>query len=194
MGIPGKTKKYLKRAVFFDRDGVINDAIDRGDNFFVKGKKVRWTAPFSFSEFKLKDGVEAALRELGELELLRIMVTNQPDVAYGLMLPAEHERIMSEVKNLPFDDIFVCTHGRYDGCECKKPRPGMFLAAARKWGIDLEASFIIGDTASDTEAAQAVGCRSILIDGDNNKSLEAGIRALNLEEAVLAIKKFLNLI
>lgn len=181
-----------RQAIFLDRDGVINDVVDRGENFFVQGKKVRWTAPFNFSEFKLKAGAAEALKQIGELGYLRILATNQPDMAYGTMAQAEHDRIMAEIKKLPLDDIFVCVHGRDDGCACKKPRPGMLLAAAKKWQIDLPASFMIGDTASDTEAAKAVGCRTILIDGYYNKTLAADVRVLNLPEAALAIKNYKN--
>ncbi len=188
MGISRKIKNHLRQAVFFDRDGVINNAIDRGNDFFVAGKKVRWTAPFNLGEFKLKVGTEEALKQIGELGFLRILVTNQPDIAYKTMTQAEHDRIMTKVKKLPFDDIFVCVHGRDDGCECKKPRPGMLLEAAEKWGIDLGTSFMIGDTACDMGAAKAVGCRMILIDGDYNKTLAADIRVSDLREAALVIK------
>lgn len=177
-----------RRAIFLDRDGVINDTIDRGDDFLVEGKKVRWTAPFSYDEFKMKNGVEAALSQMGALGFLRILVTNQPDIAYGRLPAAEHERIMSCVAALPFDDIFICFHRRSDGCLYKKPKPGMLLQASEKWEIDLSASIMIGDTLADLEAGRAVDCTTILISHDYNQDISAERRVANLLEATEIIK------
>ena len=184
MGINSKTDTVLRRAVFLDRDGVINDTVDRGENFFVKGKQVRWTAPWRHDEFHLKNGVATALKELGRSSFLKILVTNQPDVIYENMSQLEYDKIMADVKKLPLDDIFVCAHGRDDGCECKKPKPGMLLEAAKKWGIDLQNSFIVGDSESDVKAGQAAGCKTILIDDSQNKDIAADIHVTNLSEAV----------
>lgn len=168
------------KAVFFDRDGVLNEVIDRGENFFVQGKKVRWTAPFNFSEFNLKSGVVEILEAIGKLGYLRILATNQPDITYGTMPPEEHERIMAVVKKLPLDDIYVCPHGRNDGCLCKKPLPGMLLEAAKKWDIHLPSSYMIGDTKSDLEAAKAAGVRSVIVTDGRNNDLEPDLRIENL--------------
>lgn len=177
------------RTVFLDRDGVINDLVYRGENFFVHGKKVRWTAPFSFSEFKLRDGVEDALNEIRGLGFLVILATNQPDVTYGMLSLENHKRIMADIEKLPLDDIFVCMHGRDGGCECKKPKPGMLLQAAEKWNIDLRSSFVVGDMASDVCAGKTAGCRTILIDCDYNKDVEADIRVKDLQGVVESLKK-----
>ncbi|MBU1179783.1 HAD-IIIA family hydrolase [Patescibacteria group bacterium] len=178
-----------KRAVFLDRDGVINDTVDRGEDFCVFGKKVRWTAPFNYSEFKIKDGVTDALKDIRAAGWLLILVTNQPDVTYGFLSTEEHERIMADTKALPFDDIYVCKHGRNDNCDCKKPKPGMLLSAAEKWDIDLSASVMVGDTESDMGAAKAAGCSFILIDDQYNKNLSVNIRAKSLMEAAEKIKE-----
>lgn len=188
MGINGKTKSYLKRAVFLDRDGVINDVVDRGENFFVLEKKVRFTAPLSYNEFKIKDGVKEALQNMREAGWLTILATNQPDITYGLLSKEEHERIMADIKALPFDDIYVCSHGRHDGCDCKKPKPGMLLAAAKKWNIDLSTSVVIGDTESDVGAARAIGCSVILIDRAYNKDVKSVTRVANLNKALEILK------
>ncbi|MBI5728685.1 MAG: HAD-IIIA family hydrolase [Candidatus Magasanikbacteria bacterium] len=169
-----------KRAIFLDRDGVLNDVVDRGEDFFVQGKKVRWTAPFNYNEFRFKPGIVEVLEALGERGWLRILVTNQPDITYGTMPPEEHEKIMAEVKNLPLDDIYVCIHGRNDGCLCKKPLPGMLLTAAEKWGIHLPSSYMVGDTKSDLEAARAAGTRSIIISDGRNNDLASDWRAEEL--------------
>ena len=123
MGISPETGAFLKRAVFIDRDGVLNHAIDRGSGFFVKGKEVRWTAPYRHHEFQLTEAVAETLEQLGGLGLLRIVVTNQPDLAYGLISKKEYDLIMADLKRLPLDDVFVCLHRRDDGCACRKPNP-----------------------------------------------------------------------
>src|SRR3989338_11315000 len=95
------------KAIFFDRDGVLNEVIDRGKGFSVAGKQVRWSAPFRFNEFRLKSGLTELLEKIKEVGYLRILVTNQPDIAYGMMTAEDHELIMAEIKKLPFDDIYV---------------------------------------------------------------------------------------
>lgn len=187
MGVNPKTGASLKRAVFIDRDGVLNHAIDRGPGFFVKGKEARWTAPYRHYEFKLKDDAAGTLKKFGELGFLRIVVTNQPDLGYGLISKKDYDLIMSDLKKLPLDDIFVCLHGRDDGCECRKPKPGMLLEAAKKWGINLGDSFMIGDASIDVEAGRAAGCTTILVDYERNKNVAADIRVQNLAETVHCI-------
>jgi len=152
-----------RKAIFLDRDGVINDLVDRGSNFSVRGKVVRWTTPFSHKEFFLKPGIDRVLEEMGQNGFLRVLATNQPDIAYGLLSREEHDRIMSDVKNLPLDDVFICIHGRDDGCGCKKPKPGMLMDASEKWGINLEKSYMIGDHENDILAGKSAGCKTILI-------------------------------
>ncbi len=177
------------KAVFLDRDGVINDVIDRGEDCVITGKKVRWTAPWTYGEFRLKEGVAEVLAEIGQLGFLRILVTNQPDIAYGKMTRDTHERIMARIKELPFDDVAVCFHTRYDGCSCKKPKPGMLSTAAEKLNIDLASSYIIGDTSDDVGAGEAAGCMTILVTGEQNQGASADYRVKNLTEAVEVIKK-----
>lgn len=170
----------MVKAVFFDRDGVVNEVIDRGDNFFIGEKKVRFTAPHHHSEFRLKSGVAEVLETVGKLGYLRILVTNQPDIAYGKLPQEEHERIMAEVKKLPFDDIFICFHRRDDGCLCKKPLPGMLHEAAKKWSIHLPSSYMVGDTSNDLEAAKTAGVRSVIVSDGRNDNLEPDSRIENL--------------
>ena len=178
----------LTRAIFLDRDGVINDVVDRGANCVVLGKQVRWTAPWTYAEFRLKEGVKGALEQLHSQGHFLILATNQPDLTYGTMTRDDHDRIMAEVRQLPFNDIFVCEHGRNDGCECKKPKPGMLLEAAKKWGIDLKESFIVGDTKSDLEAGRAVGCKVIIIDHEQNQELQPDYRVTYLKDIEQILK------
>lgn len=170
------------RAIFFDRDGVFNSMVERGNDFFVQGKKIERSAPFYFTEFQLFDGVAEFLQQIGEKGFLRVLATNQPDITYGTMPPEEHEKIMSVVTALPLDDVYVCTHGRNDGCECKKPLPGMLMSAAQKLNIDLASSFMVGDSASDIKAGEAAGCTTIVVDRHYNQDLEADFRVHTLHD------------
>ena len=178
-----------RRAIFLDRDGVINDCVDRGEDFFVAGKKVRWTSPWTYDEFRLKGGVMEALGSMGDLGFLRILVTNQPDVSYGMMRADEFDRIMSYVNTLAFDGIYVCTHRREAACECKKPKVGMFLQAAREHKLDLRTSVVIGDSIADILPAKELGCVSILMNGPNAYGVSADWYVQSLSEAVNIIKK-----
>lgn len=177
------------KAIFLDRDGVINETIDHGQLIDVAGKMVNHTAPFSYEQFKIFPGVKEAITAMRELGFLVILATNQPDVTYGALSRQDHKRIMANVAKLGLDAIYVCEHGRDDGCDCKKPKPGMLLSAAQEHGIDLGQSYIVGDTAPDLKAGVAVGAVTILINTPRNQDLNPDIRVDNLSEAVEAIKK-----
>jgi D-glycero-D-manno-heptose 1,7-bisphosphate phosphatase len=146
----------MRRAVFLDRDGVINRAIVRD------GKPY---AAQSLQELELLPGVADALGELRRAGFLNIVVTNQPDVGAGKMsrdvVEAMHAQLL---KDLPLDAVKVCYHVEADHCECRKPKPGMILEAAREHRIDLSASFLVGDRWRDVAAAQRAGCKSFFID------------------------------
>lgn len=143
------------KAIFLDRDGVINQTI-------VKMGKPR--APYSMEEFRFIDGVPEATQELKKLGYLLIVVTNQPDVSRGWVTMDKVIEVNQFVeKSLQVDEIYACFHDQKDMCECRKPKPGMILAAAKKWNIDLSLSFMIGDRESDVEAGVSAGCRTIFI-------------------------------
>jgi D-glycero-D-manno-heptose 1,7-bisphosphate phosphatase len=137
------------RAVFLDRDGVINANVMRD------GRPV---APTRLDEFRLLPGVEDAVRALKRAGFLVIVVTNQPDVRTGrtprATVDAMHDVIRSR---LEVDDIKACFHTDADGCSCRKPKPGMLLEAARERDIDLARSYVVGDRWSDVEAGRAAG-------------------------------------
>lgn len=174
----------MKRAIFFDKDGVINKAIDRGDAFSVHGKLVRHTAPFTLEEVAYMPGVEKLVRTAHERGFLAIVVTNQPDVSYGTMTTEALTSILNDLRRFDFDDVYVCTHRRDEGCTCKKPQPGMLLDAARTWDINLAASYLIGDSASDVGAARAAGCTSVLLGAPYNADVEANIRVERLVDTI----------
>jgi D-glycero-D-manno-heptose 1,7-bisphosphate phosphatase len=144
-----------RRAVFLDRDGVLN----RG---FVHEGHPR--PPASLAELVIMPGAAAALATLRGRGFLLVGVTNQPDVARGTQRREVVETINAALRReLPLDDLRVCYHDDADGCDCRKPKPGLLLAAAAAFGIDLSASFMIGDRWRDIEAGRRAGCTTVLI-------------------------------
>lgn len=145
-----------RKAVFLDRDGVLNRAVVRN------GKP---HPPQTLAEFEILPGVAAAVETLRGLGYLTVVVTNQPDVARGSQSREIVEAMNAVLREtLKIDDVRVCYHTDTDDCDCRKPRPGMILAAAKDWNIDLGRSFLVGDRWRDMEAGHAAGCRTILID------------------------------
>lgn len=146
----------MVRAVFLDRDGVINANLERN------GKPV---APTTLAELKIFPDAAAAVRRLKDAGFLTIVVTNQPDVRTGLTPKAIMEAMHDEIRRqMPIDDMLICLHVDADNCACRKPKPGLILTAAEKYGIDLASSYIVGDRWRDVLAGQAAGCRTIYVD------------------------------
>jgi D-glycero-D-manno-heptose 1,7-bisphosphate phosphatase len=146
----------MVKAVFLDRDGVINANLERD------GKPV---APTTLSEFRILPGVVESARRLKEAGFLLIVVTNQPDVATGRTPKAVMEAMHAEIRRqLPIDDFMICLHVDADNCGCRKPKPGLILQAAARYSIDLPSSTVVGDRWRDVVAGQTVGCRTIFVD------------------------------
>ena len=144
------------RAVFLDRDGVINQPVVR------EGKPY---SPSSTEGFEIISGVPEALRMLRDAGFLLVCVTNQPDVARGIQQREEVERMHKMlISTLPLDDILSCYHDNRDNCHCRKPLPGMLMDAAQKWSISLPESFMIGDRWRDIEAGSNAGCSTLFIE------------------------------
>lgn len=162
----------MRRAVFLDRDGVLNRSIVRDGKPYP---------PDSVAEMEILPQVGDALASLRSAGFLNIVVTNQPDVGAGKqkreIVEAMHRRLRSE---LALDDIKVCYHSDGDSCECRKPKPGMLLQAAREFGIDLGQSFMVGDRWRDAAAGQAAGCAVFFVD--------YGYREKRPEPPYLAVK------
>lgn len=171
----------MKRAVFLDRDGVINRAVVR------EGKPY---PPASLSELEVLPGVEDALVSLHQAGYLLIVLTNQPDVARGTTTQETVEEINRFlVSVLPLDEFRTCYHDSADLCGCRKPQPGALLSAARIHGIDLEKSFMVGDRWRDVEAGQRAGCRTCFIDYGYAEKQPEGVdfRVASLLEAAQII-------
>jgi transaldolase len=168
----------VARAVFIDRDGVINE------NMLRDGRPV---APTRLEDFRLLPGVELAMQRLKAAGFRLVVVTNQPDIATGRTPRHIVEAMNEEIRQrLPVDDIKVCAHVDGDNCDCRKPKPGMLRAAAAERGIDLTASYMIGDRAVDVAAGRAAGCMTIFVDCGHppaRAGIESDMVAPSLSEA-----------
>jgi len=146
----------MKRAVFLDRDGVLTRALVRDGQAH---------APVTPAEMQIDSDAPAALARLKTAGFLLVVVTNQPDVARGIIRREDVEKMHAVLRAaLPLDACFVCYHDDADGCDCRKPQPGMLLQAAAAHAIDLAQSYMIGDRWRDIDAGAAAGCRTIWID------------------------------
>jgi mannose-1-phosphate guanylyltransferase/phosphomannomutase len=154
-----------REAIFLDRDGVINREVDH----VVKTE-----------QFELLPGAAEAIRRINRSEYLAVVVTNQPAIAKGWLAENELRRIHDKMESLLgeshafVDRIYYCPHHPdkgFDGevseykvpCECRKPRPGMLLAAKNDLNIDMQRSWMIGDSTADIAAGAHAGCRTILL-------------------------------
>jgi len=161
----------MNRAVFLDRDGVINAALYDP----LEGKL---DTPYRLEDFRLLPGASQAVRAINEMGFLAVVVSNQPGVAKGKCDHAFLEAVNAELtarlarQTAHLDAIYYCLHHpdavdeslRID-CDCRKPRPGLLLRAARELDIDLAGSFMLGDSPSDIEAGLAAGCQTSLVNG-----------------------------
>lgn len=156
-------------AIFLDRDGVINPYVYNAEFGTVD-------SPNSPDEFTLIPGAGEAVAEFNRLGFVVVVVSNQPGIAKGKFTPALLEQVDAKMRagiaagGGKLDGVYYCLHhpdavvpSYRERCECRKPRPGMLLEAARQWDIDLKNSFMIGDGVSDIEAGSAAGTRTVFI-------------------------------
>lgn len=180
--ISGKNLKNKQKAVFLDRDGTINKYVG-----FLR----------NIDEFELIDGVAEAIKGINDSGYLVIVVTNQPVIARGEVSFDELNMIHNKMETLLgrqgayLDAIYVCPHHPHKGyegerpelkftCDCRKPKPGMLLKAARDFNIDLAQSWMIGDSENDILSGRNAGCKTALIGKENyNQDLS--------EESLLAV-------
>jgi D-glycero-D-manno-heptose 1,7-bisphosphate phosphatase len=173
-----------QRAVFLDRDGVINSVIFRNG---------RITSPRSLREFSPEPNIAGPLQSLKHDGFKLFVVTNQPDIARGLLNPKILERINRElIAWLPIESIEICPHDDNQACKCRKPKPGMLFALAERSRIELRDSFMIGDSWRDMEAARAALCTAIILDRFYNRNDDADYRVATLGDAVNLISRHLR--
>ena len=177
----------MTSAVFLDRDGVINRKRPEGQ--YV----TRW------EEMELLPGVVEGIASLNQAGFRVIVVSNQRCVAKGLINIVDLEDIhrrMSETLargGAKIDAIYYCPHEKGDGCDCRKPAPGMLLKAARSLGIELSSSWMIGDSNSDVEAGKKAGCKTIRLSATNSAGFAGNGGADFVAESLLdAARKILG--
>jgi D-glycero-D-manno-heptose 1,7-bisphosphate phosphatase len=171
------------KCVFFDRDGIVNEA--PGDGYVE-----RW------ADFRLLPEFVEALLAAQQRGYVAVIITNQRGVALGKMTLAGLEEIHANLRaqlrrrhGTDVLDILYCPHDR-DECDCRKPKPGMLLTAARRHGIDLAASWMVGDNEKDVEAGRAAGCRTIRV-SDEGVPTRADYRVSTVGELAPLLKLLL---
>ena len=175
------------RAIFLDRDGVLNKAEVRNGKPYP---------PASASDLEILPDVLGSLTDLKRAGYLLLVATNQPDVGNGIQtreaVEAIHARLMNE---LPLDDIFVCYHADSDKCSCRKPTPGLLEQAVNRYGLSLAFCYMVGDRWRDVDAGHGAGCQTILIDygySERSPMKEPAARVTSLREAADWILRQVN--
>lgn len=156
----------MRPAVFLDRDGVLN--------------RDTWPTVLSASELQMLPGAAEAVAALTRAGWPVVIVTNKTAMGWGLLTPREHGEVMARV--LAAIDaaggkvlqVYHCPHNTLRGCGCHKPKPGMLVRAAREHGLDLERSWMVGDSWRDVAAGKAAGCRTILVGPGSRRARRLG--------------------
>lgn len=178
----------MTRAVFLDRDGVLNELVDDPQDQRPEG-------PLHPDDVRLVPGAARAAKQLHDAGFLLIAASNQPAAAKGKVdgdqLRAVHARV---VELLAANDVFLddwryCLHRAEEGCACRKPKPGLLLDAAQAHGIDLARSWFVGDADTDVEAGRAAGVRTVLVEHPDSAHRRTGaprpdVVVADLQEAV----------
>ena len=170
--------------MFLDRDGVLNESIVRDGKPYPPEKP---------ADLRIIPGTQEALDRLKERGFLLIVVTNQPDVGRGTQTQVAVDEMHARLRReLPIDDVYVCTHDDAAQCDCRKPQPGMLLRAAKEYAIDLSQSYMVGDRWRDIDAGAKAGCKTLWIDrgyAERSSSASPDIRVSSLGEAANWIVK-----
>lgn len=161
----------MRRAIFLDRDGVVNAAL-------FNPVENTLDSPYCLEDFRLLPGVPTAIRDFNRMGFITVVVSNQPGVAKGKCSHKFLETINSTLQqqlaesDARLDAIYYCLHHPAAvvealrlQCDCRKPKPGLLFLAARELEIDLCQSYMVGDSATDVAAGLAAGCRTIFLQG-----------------------------
>ena len=184
-----------RRAVFLDRDGVINK-INYDDDLGL-------CTPHTPEDFRFLPNVPESIKKINDMKFAAVVVSNQPDISKGRLSIKNHEKINEKMvtglkgSGARLDGVYYCFHKSEDDCECRKPKPGMLERAAETIGINLIKSYVIGDSLADIEAGEALKCRTILLANPRldilNIMAERGVKpdyiVKDLGEAVELIEK-----
>ncbi len=172
--------EHKQKAIFFDRDGVLNHLVKRDDSFY---------SPQKITEFAIVDDARRVIKLVHEMGYLVIVISNQPDISRGKLDQSELDKMTDVLfEKLNIDDVFYCTHDDNNDIGCRKPAAGLFFAAQNKYNIDFNKSFMIGDTWKDVEAAKNAGITMVLLDKNYNQDLKDIIRVKDLPAIITLIK------
>ena len=154
----------MNRAVFFDRDGVLNKLVFRDGNYY---------SPRNIDNFQLYNDAEKVIHQIRDKGYLVLIVSNQPDIARGFLKKSVLNEMTNKIYDkLSIDDIFYCMHDDPDAAGCRKPATGLIIKAQKKWDLDLRKSIMIGDSESDFYAANVNCVPFILRRTKYNKHLQ----------------------
>ena len=176
----------MTKAVFLDRDGVINRKPDEGKYI------TRW------EEFQILPGAVEAIARLNRAGFSVVVVTNQRCIAKGLLTTAELEVLNQRIAaflahgGARIDAIYYCPHETEPACRCRKPAPGMLLDAAGERQIDLRESWMIGDSDTDVEAGKNAGCKTARLSTEHERFLEAEQEQASLSRADIVAPSLLE--
>ena len=165
---------YNNKAVFFDRDGVINKLVTRDNGFF---------SPRTFNEFNFYDDIQPCIDFLIEKNFLIFIVSNQPDISRKKMSIKELNKIDIAInKKLHIDEIYYSFDSKFTKNGSKKPSPKMLLEAKEKWKINFSRSFFVGDSIADRDCAKNANVSFILVSRSHNKNLNYPFKVNSLNE------------
>ena len=171
----------MNKAAFFDRDGVLNKLVRRDGGLY---------SPRKIEDFALYEESIGVVSDLKKLGFNVFVVSNQPDVSRGLMSNSDLKKMtLALMKKLVVDEVYYCIHDDWEGCDCRKPLPGLINRAAKEYDIDLDRSFYVGDTWRDVEAAKNARVRCLLLNRDYNQDILCDKRISNIKEIIQNISE-----
>lgn len=172
----------MSKAIFFDRDGVLNRAIVLNNRPF---------SPKNIKELVINKFLKKTLLE-AKKNFYLICITNQPEVGRNNFLEKDVEEINISIKNyFKLNDVFSCYHSKDNVCDCRKPKIGLILQAQKKYSINLKESIVIGDRWKDITMGKLAGCKTIFVDYNYDENLidKPDIRINHLKE----LKKYVSI-
>jgi D-glycero-D-manno-heptose 1,7-bisphosphate phosphatase len=162
----------MNRALFLDRDGVLDELVSQAGE---------WGAPLEPAQVQLRPGVREALELAAKNGWLIVVISNQPDAAKGKTtmesLRAVHERLLQELNGAPIQEFFYCFHRAEDRCACRKPQPTLVLEAAKRYDINVNDSWFVGDVDTDIECGRRAGAHTALLEYPHTRSRRGAQRA-----------------
>jgi D-glycero-D-manno-heptose 1,7-bisphosphate phosphatase len=157
----------MNKALFLDRDGVLDELV-----FYEDSNS--FDAPRQPEDLKLRPGVREALDAAAKNGWKIFVITNQPDAAKGKTtlqsLHAVHDKLLKELRGAPVTEFFYCFHRSEDRCACRKPQPRFVLEAAKKYHINLNDSWFVGDVDTDIECGRRAGTHTALLEYPHSRS------------------------